>query len=162
MKRLIFAFLITIVIGFIIYYISSTLFLKQDRVKNSDTPKKEEIKYSFDISYGTQIELLDIDDKLQDAYVIILIGEKEHNSTKKVSTLLGKSINNKDFKAYYIEKDDNFNYQKLISKNAEIANYLNFTPVILAFKSGNFVAGLPGEVEEKNISAFLEYVLALN
>ena len=48
-------------------------------------------------------------------------------------------------------------YQNLLASYPELNNYMNFTPVILVFRNKEFIGGLPGEVEKKNLIHFLEY-----
>ena len=62
---------------------------------------------------------------------------------------------------YYLERQDDISlslsYQNLLASYPELNNYMNFTPVILVFRNKEFIGGLPGEVEKKNLIHFLEY-----
>lgn len=162
MKRLLIAFLITIALGLIIYFVTNTLFKDSNNHNNESKMKEEQIKYNFDMSYGIEITIEEMKDIIKNnSKTIILIGKKNEKPTKKVSTILGEIPNIENSNIYYLEKADTLNnnksYQELLTTYPELSNYLNFAPVILAFKSNSLIGGLPGEVEEKNIISFLEY-----
>lgn len=157
MKRLFIAFLITLVLGVGIYFITTLIGNKEET-----TPViKEEITYEFDDSYSETVTIDALSENINtEEEVIILIGKKEEDPTKKVSTILGE-LEMQDTNIYYLERQDNISeslsYQNLLASYPELNNYMNFTPVILVFRNREFIGGLPGEVEKKNITQFLEY-----
>lgn len=157
MKRLFIAFLITLVLGVGIYFITTLIGNKEET-----TPViKEEITYEFDDSYSENVTIDALSENINnEEEVIILIGKKEEDPTKKVSAILGE-LEMQDTNIYYLERQDNISeslsYQNLLVSYPELNNYMNFTPVILVFRSKEFIGGLPGEVEKKNLIHFLEY-----
>lgn len=159
MKRLLISFSVTITIGLMIYF-SLALIKENDSEVKEDTIKQEEKNYEFDISYGEEININSMASTISEhENVIILLGEREKDATKKVSSLLGKVEKIDTIPIYYIEKENSNKtiYQNLINKYPTLSNYINFTPVILVFKNNELIGGLPGEVEEKNILNFLKY-----
>lgn len=157
MKRLFIAFLITLVLGVGIYFITTLIGNKEET-----TPViKEEITYEFDDSYSETATIDALSENINnEEEVIILIGKKEEDPTKKVSAILGE-LEMQDTNIYYLERQDNISeslsYQNLLASYPELNNYMNFTPVILVFRNREFIGGLPGEAEKKNITQFLEY-----
>ncbi|HIS86721.1 MAG TPA: hypothetical protein IAB49_01110 [Candidatus Caccenecus avistercoris] len=157
MKRLFIAFLITLVLGVGIYFITTLIGNKEET-----TPViKEGITYEFDDSYSENVTIDALSENINnEEEVIILIGKKEEDPTKKVSAILGE-LEMQDTNIYYLERQDNISeslsYQNLLASYPELNNYMNFTPVILVFRNREFIGGLPGEVEKKNITQFLEY-----
>lgn len=157
MKRLFIAFLITLVLGVGIYFITTLIGNKEET-----TPViKEEITYEFDDSYSENVTIDALSENINnEEEVIILIGKKEEDPTKKVSAILGE-LEMQDTNIYYLERQDNISeslsYQNLLASYPELNNYMNFTPVILVFRNREFIGGLPGEAEKKNITQFLEY-----
>ena len=157
MKRLFIAFLITLVLGVGIYFITTLIGNKEET-----TPViKEEITYEFDDSYSENVTIDTLSENINnEEEVIILIGKKEEDPTKKVSAILGE-LEMQDTNIYYLERQDNISeslsYQNLLASYPELNNYMNFTPVILVFRNREFIGGLPGEAEKKNITQFLEY-----
>ena len=157
MKRLFIAFLITLVLGVGIYFITTLIGNKEET-----TPViKEEITYEFDDSYSENVTIDALSENINnEEEVIILIGKKEEDPTKKVSAILGE-LEMQDTNIYYLERQDNISeslsYQNLLASYPELNNYMNFTPVILVFRNREFIGGLPGEEEKKNITQFLEY-----
>lgn len=161
MRRLLIAFIMTIILGIGIYFI--TTFITKNKIENE--PLNQEVveeTYEFDISYSKKITLEEILPKITSSgEVIILIGTEEEDATKKVSSMLGNIENIELHNIYYLEKDEVINneeaYQNLFNAYPDLSRYMNFTPVILVFKNNELIGGLPGEVEERNIKAFLEY-----
>ena len=156
MKRLFIAFLITLVLGVGIYFITTLIGNKEET-----TPViKEEITYEFDDSYSETVTIDALSENINtEEEVIILIGKKEEDPTKKVSTILGE-LEMQDTNIYYLERhniSESLSYQNLLASYPELNNYMNFTPVILVVRNREFIGGLPGEVEKKNITQFLEY-----
>ena len=115
MKRLFIAFLITLVLGVGIYFITTLIGNKEET-----TPViKEEITYEFDDSYSENVTIDTLSENINnEEEVIILIGKKEEDPTKKVSTILGE-LEMQDTNIYYLERQDN------ISKSL---SYQNFPP----------------------------------
>ena len=157
MKRLFIAFLITLVLGAGIYLFTTLIGNKKE-----DSPvKNEEITYEFDDSYSQEATIDTLSENINNEEdVIVLIGKKEEEPTKKVSTLLG-DLEMQNINIYYLERQDDISlslsYQNLLASYPELNNYMNFTPVILVFRNKEFIGGLPGEVEKKNLIHFLEY-----
>lgn len=156
MKRLFMAFLITLVLGVGLYFITTLIGSKKET-----TSVTKEITYEFDDSYSKEVTIDKLSENINDQEeVIVLIGEKKQETTKKVSTILG-DLNIKKTNIYYLEREDkmvnSLSYQNLLVSYPELSNYMNFTPVILVFRNHTFIGGLPGEVEAKNITQFLEY-----
>ena len=86
MKRLFIAFLITLVLGAGIYLFTTLIGNKEE---NSPV-KNEEITYEFDDSYSQEATIDTLSENINNEEdVIVLIGKKEEEPTKKVSTLLG-------------------------------------------------------------------------
>ena len=157
MKRLFIAFLITLVLGAGIYLFTTLIGNK----KENSPVKNEEITYEFDDSYSETVTIDALSENINNEEdVIILIGKKEEEPTKKVSTILGE-LEMQDTNIYYLERQDDISlslsYQNLLASYPELNNYMNFTPVILVFRNKEFIGGLPGEVEKKNLIHFLEY-----
>ena len=157
MKRLFIAFLITLVLGAGIYLFTTLIGNK----KENSPVKNEEITYEFDDSYSQEATLDTLSENINNEEdVIVLIGKKEEEPTKKVSTLLG-DLEMQNINIYYLERQDDISlslsYQNLLASYPELNNYMNFTPVILVFRNKEFIGGLPGEVEKKNLIHFLEY-----
>ncbi len=157
MKRLFIAFLITLVLGAGIYLFTTLIGNKEE---NSPV-KNEEITYEFDDSYSQEATIDTLSENINNEEdVIVLIGKKEEEPTKKVSTLLG-DLAMQNINIYYLERQDDISlslsYQNLLASYPELNNYMNFTPVILVFRNKEFIGGLPGEVEKKNLIHFLEY-----
>ena len=157
MKRLFIAFLITLVLGAGIYLFTTLIGNK----KENSSVKNEEITYEFDDSYSQEATIDTLSENINNEEdVIVLIGKKEEEPTKKVSTLLG-DLEMQNINIYYLERQDDISlslsYQNLLASYPELNNYMNFTPVILVFRNRGFIGGLPGEVEKKNITQFLEY-----
>ena len=157
MKRLFIAFLITLVLGAGIYLFTTLIGNK----KENSPVKNEEITYEFDDSYSQEATIDTLSENINnEEEVIVLIGKKEEEPTKKVSTLLG-DLEMQNINIYYLERQDNISeslsYQNLLASYPELNNYMNFTPVILVFRNKEFIGGLPGEVEKKNLIHFLEY-----
>ena len=80
MKRLFIAFLITLVLGVGIYFITTLIGNKEET-----TPViKEEITYEFDDSYSENVTIDTLSENINnEEEVIILIGKKEEDPTKK-------------------------------------------------------------------------------
>ena len=157
MKRLFIAFLITLVLGAGIYLFATLIGNK----KENSPVKNEEITYEFDDSYSQEATIDTLSENINnEEEVIVLIGKKEEEPTKKVSTLLG-DLEMQNINIYYLERQDDISlslsYQNLLASYPELNNYMNFTPVILVFRNKEFIGGLPGEVEKKNLIHFLEY-----
>ena len=157
MKRLFIAFLITLVLGAGIYLFTTLIGNK----KENSSVKNEEITYEFDDSYSQEATIDTLSENINNEEdVIVLIGKKEEEPTKKVSTLLG-DLEMQNINIYYLERQDDISlslsYQNLSASYHELNNYMNFTPVILVFRNKEFIGGLPGEVEKKNLIHFLEY-----
>lgn len=157
MKRLFIAFLITLVLGAGIYLFTTLIGNK----KENSPVKNEEITYEFDDSYSQEATIDTLSENINnEEEVIVLIGKKEEEPTKKVSTLLG-DLEMQNINIYYLERQDDISlslsYQNLLASYPELNNYMNFTPVILVFRNKEFIGGLPGEVEKKNLIHFLEY-----
>ena len=157
MKRLFIAFLITLVLGAGIYLFATLIGNK----KENSSVKNEEITYEFDDSYSQEATIDTLSENINNEEdVIVLIGKKEEEPTKKVSTLLG-DLEMQNINIYYLERQDDISlslsYQNLLASYPELNNYMNFTPVILVFRNKEFIGGLPGEVEKKNLIHFLEY-----
>ena len=157
MKRLFIAFLITLVLGAGIYLFTTLIGNK----KENSPVKNEEITYEFDDSYSQEATIDSLSENINNEEdVIVLIGKKEEEPTKKVSTLLG-DLEMQNINIYYLERQDDISlslsYQNLLASYPELNNYMNFTPVILVFRNKEFIGGLPGEVEKKNLIHFLEY-----
>ena len=157
MKRLFIAFLITLVLGAGIYLFTTLIGNK----KENSPVKNEEITYEFDDSYSQEATIDTLSENINnEEEVIVLIGKKEEEPTKKVSTLLG-DLEMQNINIYYLERQDDISlslsYQNLLASYPELNNYMNFTPVILVFRNKEFIGGLPGEVEKKNLNHFLEY-----
>lgn len=157
MKRLFIAFLITLVLGAGIYLFATLIGNK----KENSPVKNEEITYEFDDSYSQEATIDTLSENINNEEdVIVLIGKKEEEPTKKVSTLLG-DLEMQNINIYYLERQDDISlslsYQNLLASYPELNNYMNFTPVILVFRNKEFIGGLPGEVEKKNLIHFLEY-----
>lgn len=157
MKRLFIAFLITLVLGAGIYLFTTLIGNK----KENSSVKNEEITYEFDDSYSQEATIDTLSENINNEEdVIVLIGKKEEEPTKKVSTLLG-DLEMQNINIYYLERQDDISlslsYQNLLASYPELNNYMNFTPVILVFRNKEFIGGLPGEVEKKNLIQFLEY-----
>lgn len=157
MKRLFIAFLITLVLGAGIYLFTTLIGNK----KENSPVKNEEITYEFDDSYSQEATIDTLSENINNEEdVIVLIGKKEEEPTKKVSTLLG-DLEMQNINIYYLERQDDISlslsYQNLLASYPELNNYMNFTPVILVFRNKEFIGGLPGEVEKKNLIQFLEY-----
>lgn len=157
MKRLFIAFLITLVLGAGTYLFATLIGNKEE---NSPV-KNEEITYEFDDSYSQEATIDTLSENINNEEdVIVLIGKKEEEPTKKVSTLLG-DLEMQNINIYYLERQDDISlslsYQNLLASYPELNNYMNFTPVILVFRNKEFIGGLPGEVEKKNLIHFLEY-----
>ena len=157
MKRLFIAFLITLVLGAGIYLFTTLIGNK----KENSPVKNEEITYEFDDSYSQEATIDTLSENINNEEdVIVLIGKKEEEPTKKVSTLLG-DLEMQYINIYYLERQDDISlslsYQNLLASYPELNNYMNFTPVILVFRNKEFIGGLPGEVEKKNLIHFLEY-----
>lgn len=165
MRRLIIAFVITIVLGVGIYCLTTFIFKDREEVAVNKEENVKEI-YKFDISYGTKISLKEMEEAISNnEETVIFIGNEEEDATKKVSSILGKLENIDSLNIYYLEREEmvsNENlYQSLFTTYPELSNYMNFTPVILVFKDNTLIGGLPGGVEEKNIVNFLEYTEVL-
>ena len=157
MKRLFIAFLITLVLGAGIYLFTTLIGNK----KENSPVKNEEITYEFDDSYSQEATIDTLSENINnEEEVIVLIGKKEEEPTKKVSTLLG-DLEMQNINIYYLERQDDISlslsYQNLLASYPELNNYMNFTPIILVFRNKEFIGGLPGEVEKKNLIHFLEY-----
>ena len=157
MKRLFIAFLITLVLGAGIYLFTTLIGNK----KENTSVKNEKITYEFDDSYSQEATIDTLSENINNEEdVIVLIGKKEEEPTKKVSTLLG-DLEMQNINIYYLERQDDISlslsYQNLLASYPELNNYMNFTPVILVFRNKEFIGGLPGEVEKKNLIHFLEY-----
>lgn len=157
MKRLFIAFLITLVLGAGIYLFTTLIGNK----KENSPVKNEEITYEFDDSYSQEATIDTLSENINnEENIIVLIGKKEEEPTKKVSTLLG-DLEMQNINIYYLERQDDISlslsYQNLLASYPELNNYMNFTPVILVFRNKEFIGGLPGEVEKKNLIHFLEY-----
>ena len=157
MKRLFIAFLITLVLGAGIYLFTTLIGNK----KENSPVKNEEITYEFDDSYSQEATIDTLSENINNEEdVIVLIGKKEEEPTKKVSTLLG-DLEMQNINIYYLERQDDISlslsYQNLLASYPELNNYMNFTPIILVFRNKEFIGGLPGEVEKKNLIHFLEY-----
>ena len=166
MRRLIIAFVITIVLGVGIYCLTTFIFKDKEEVTVNKEEENSEETYDFNISYGTKISLEEMGETISNnEEVIILIGNEEEDTTKKVSSILGNVENIDSLNVYYLEKEEMVSnetlYQSLFTTYPELSNYLNFTPVILVFKDNTLIGGLPGGVEEKNIVNFLEYTEVL-
>ena len=160
MRRLLIVCIITICLGGCIYFVT-TLFTKEERANETSNEEEVEETYEFDIYYGTKISFEEIElEIVKNEEVIILIGAEEEEATKKVSSILGNIEDIESHNVYYLEKSemtDEEIYQNLLNNYPNLSNYINFTPVILVFKNNELIGGLPGEVEERNIKAFLEY-----
>ncbi len=159
MKRFLLSFIITIALGLGLYFLITAIFTSDN---NSEIPEIEEVTYEFDDSYSTQTLVEDLAPLIASKEeIIILIGKKEEEATKKVSSLLGSIDNIDNLNVYYLEKEDQIEktsaYQNLLTNYEELSSYMNFAPVILVFKNNTFIGGLPGEVEIRNIKNFLEY-----
>ena len=157
MKRLFIAFLITLVLGAGIYLFTTLIGNK----KENSPVKNEEITYEFDDSYSQEATIDTLSENINNEEdVFVLIGKKEEEPTKKVSTLLG-DLGMQNINIYYLERQDDISlslsYQNLLASYPELNNYMNFTPVILVFRNKEFIGGLPGEVEKKKLIHFLEY-----
>lgn len=162
MRRLVIASVITIIIGVCTYFILTNIGDETDKKTEETENIEQEEKIELDISYATEIQIEELEEKIHESdEVIVLIGNKDEESTKKVSNRLGKVENIDSFHVYYLEKEEDINqsdaYHNLLSSDEDLSNYMNFTPVILVFRNNTFIGGLPGEVEEKNISNFLKY-----
>lgn len=159
MRRLVIVFILTIVVGVGIYLISTMIFNQEEK---KVLEEKETEPILFDDSYSKEITIDHFEEEIKNnEQMIIFIGRKEEEATKKVSNVLKKVENIDELNVYYLEKEEKINeqpsYQNLFSTYKELSNYMNFTPVILVFKNNTFIGGLPGEVEEKNLLQFLEY-----
>ena len=159
MRRLVIVFILTIVVGVGIYLISTMVFNQEEK---KVLEEKETEPILFDDSYSKEITIDHFEEEIKNnEQMIIFIGRKEEEATKKVSNVLKKVENIDELNVYYLEKEEKINeqpsYQNLLSTYKELSNYMNFTPVILVFKNNTFIGGLPGEVEEKNLLQFLEY-----
>ncbi len=159
MRRLVIVFILTIVVGVGIYLISTMIFNQEEK---KVLEEKETEPILFDDSYSKEITIDHFEEEIKNnEQMIIFIGRKEEEATKKVSNVLKKVENIDELNVYYLEKEEKINeqpsYQNLLSTYKELSNYMNFTPVILVFKNNTFIGGLPGEVEEKNLLQFLEY-----
>ena len=153
MKRLLLTSLITIVIGIVIF-ITYELFFIKENVETSETEQQNiEQIYEFDISYAKKVAIEELKNII------------EEEATKKISTILSDLKDVYKFNLYYLEKESGIEktlaYQDLLTSYPDITNYINFTPVILAFKNNQFIAGIPGGVEQKNMVSFLEYIETL-
>lgn len=161
MKRLLITFIVTIVLGVGLYFLVTIFTDKNEEeipVNKEETIEKEE----FDISNWTAISIEDLLEVLQNnEEVIIFVGNKDDENTKKVSTTLGNTENIDSLNIYYLEKGENINentsYQTLLTTYPTLSNYMNFTPVILVFRENTLIGGLPGGVEEKSLVQFFEY-----
>ena len=159
MRRLVIVFILTIVVGVGIYLISTMIFNQEEK---KVLEEKETEPILFDDSYSKEITIDHFEEEIKNnEQMIIFIGRKEEEATKKVSNVLKKVENIDELNVYYLEKEEKINeqpsYKNLLSTYKELSNYMNFTPVILVFKNNTFIGGLPGEVEEKNLLQFLEY-----
>ena len=159
MRRLVIVFILTIVVGVGIYLISTMIFNQEEK---KVLEEKETEPILFDDSYSKEITIDHFEEEIKNnEQMIIFIGRKEEEATKKVSNVLKKVENIDELNVYYLEKEEKINeqpsYQNLLSTYKELSNYMNFTPVILVFKNNTFIGGLPVEVEEKNLLQFLEY-----
>ena len=160
MRRLIIAFIITIVLGVGIYFLT-TLFTGQEEDIPTNKEKAEE-KEEYAVSNWQKITIEDLKEKLEAKEEIVLfIGKTEDENTKKVSTNLGNIDNIDSLNVYYLEKTEEMNedtlYQNFLTTYPDLSNYMNFTPVILVFRENVLIGGLPGGVEEKNLINFLKY-----
>lgn len=166
MKRLLLTSLITIVIGIVIF-ITYELFFIKENVETSETEQQNiEQIYEFDISYAKKVAIEELKNIIEEEEtILIFIGKEEEEATKKISTILSDLKDVYKFNLYYLEKESGIEktlaYQDLLTSYPDITNYINFTPVILAFKNNQFIAGIPGGVEQKNIVSFLEYIETL-
>ena len=165
MKRFIITCLLTIIIGMSIFVIYSFLSKEKDQDESQTEQESVEENYEFDISYAKQISTEELENILnKEGTTFIFIGRSTEDATKKVSTIL-RSIEKIDsLNFYYLEKDEIDNttlYQDLPMNYPDISNYINFTPVILAFRNNQFLGGLPGEVKSKNVVNFLNYIETL-
>ena len=163
MRRLVIVFILTIVVGVGIYLISTMIFNQEEK---KVLEEKETEPILFDDSYSKEITIDHFEEEIKNnEQMIIFIGRKEEEATKKVSNVLKKVENIDELNVYYLEKEEKINeqpsYQNLLSTYKELSNYMNFTPVILVFKNNTFIGGLPVEVEEKNLLQFLEYTEVL-
>lgn len=160
MKRLVMAFIITILIGLALYFIISLLV--SEPVTNDSKTSEKEVTYEFDDSYSKEITVSNLETEIQSGdEIVVLIGQKQEDATKKVSSILGHIEGIESLNVYYLEKDDQTNYQNLLDHYPLLSNYLNFTPVILVFRDQTLIGGLPGEVEQKNLTAFFNYTSVL-
>ncbi len=154
MSRLIATFGVTIIIGFALF-LAITFFFKKDETS-------EQNGVSFDISYVSQIKIDELIEIIaSEEEVILLVGNSLEEATIKVSNILKNMGNLDDLNIYYLEKTDDIvkssYYTDIILQYPELNNYLNFTPVILVFRANNLVAGLPGEIEQRNLRQFFLY-----
>lgn len=163
MKRLFLTSLITIVIGIGIFIVYELFFTRE----NIETPEIKEQNteqiYEFDISYAQNVAIEELKNIIEkEENLLLFIGREEEETTKKISTILSELKDTNQFNLYYLEKERDIEktsaYQDLLTSYPDITNYINFTPVILAFKNNQFIAGLPGGVEQKNLANFLEYI----
>lgn len=161
MRRLLITCIITIMIGLGIFTVYNLIF-KQQEIKDIEQETVEE-NYEFDISYAKKIAIEELENIIKkEETILIFTGKEAEEATRKVSTILKKIKNIESFDIYYLEKEDNIEntsaYKDLLTNYSDISNFINFTPVILAFKNNQFLGGLPGEVEQKNIINFLKYI----
>ncbi len=159
MKRLLISFAITLALGLTLYFVFN-LVKGKDEQSIDNTPVEE--TYEFDISYGTQTTLEEVEEKIKNKEeLIVFIGNQEEKATKKVSNILGKVENIETLKVYYLEKEeelkDEEKLEQFLNDYQGLSNYIPFTPVILVFKNNTLIGGLPGEIEERNLITFLQY-----
>lgn len=156
MKRFLVVFLTTLLIGGIVFLIFS--FIPKSEEIIEEQPEEEEEVYID--PYSNEIVIEDLLSTVADKEtLVVFIGNKDEEVTKNVGEVLSQIKEVADLNLYYIENSSITTeiYQELVLAYPDLADYIKFSPVILVFKDKNFVGGLPGEVDEMNITTFFSY-----
>lgn len=150
MKRFLISLIITLALGSLIIFL-----INYDKDDNAS----QELKYVFDISYADVVEAKDLGELIKAEETILMIGDKNQNSTAKMSAFLKDVASDYKLKIYYLEKDgiDLDSYNAWVNSIPNLKEYSGFSPLLLVFKNGELISGYPGDAEYRNLYSFLKY-----
>lgn len=150
MKRFLSSLIVTLILGSII--LISLNYFKKDNEEN-------ELGYIFDMSYATTIEATNLQELIKNEEIILMIGNKNQNSTAKMSAFLKDVASDYNLKIYYLEKDgiDLDIYNTWANSIPNLNEFSGFSPVLLVFKNNALINGYPGDAEYRNLLSFLKY-----
>jgi len=150
MKRFLISLIITLALGSVIIFL-----INYDKDDNDS----EELRFVFDINYANVVEAKDLRELVKKEETILMIGDKNQNSTAKMSAFLKDVASDYKLNIYYLEKDgiDLETFNTWVNSISNLNNYSGFSPVLLVFKNNELISGYPGDAEYRNLYSFLKY-----